>query len=142
MNRATRLCLGFFLVLLLVLIRTYASSIYYDPLIAFFKNIHSSPPLPEFDWVGLLLHMSLRFWMNSLISLSILWLIFSNKELIQLSFVLYGALFVILMIVFMLLLKTYQPGGYMALFYVRRFLIHPLLLLVLIPGVYFFSNSK
>ncbi len=142
MNKGIRILLVLLLLALLVLIRAYAATLFYDPLILFFKMTHSSPALPDFDGVGLFLHISLRFWMNTLISLSILWLIFSNRELVQLSLILYGTLFIILLCAFVLLLYTYEPGAYMALFYVRRFLIHPLLLLVLIPGFYFFRNKK
>lgn len=142
MHKATRLLLGMVLVVLLMLIRAYASTLFYDPLIYFFKMTHATDALPNFDWIGLLLHVSLRFWMNSLISFAILWLIFGNRDLIRFTFILYGAFFIIFSLVFILLLKTYEPGQYMPLFYIRRFLIHPLLLLVLIPGFYFFRNAK
>lgn len=142
MSKTVKLFLGIVLVTFLVLIRAYASDLFYDPLIVFFKNVRDSFFLPDFDWTGLLLHLSLRFWMNSFISLSILWLIFNNRELIQLSLILYAAFFVLFLIAFIFLLKGYQPGAYMALFYVRRFLIHPILLLILIPGFYFFKNRN
>lgn len=142
MNKAIKLILGIVLMTFLVLIRAYASDLFYDPLIVFFKNVRESFSLPDFDWAGLLLHISLRFWINSFISLSILWLIFNNRELIQWSLILFAAFFVLFLIAFIILLKAYQPGAYMSLFYVRRFLIHPILLLILIPGFYFFKNRN
>lgn len=142
MHKVSRFLIGLVLVLLLMLIRAYASTLFYDPLIDFFKITRVTATLPSFDWPGLLLHVSLRFWMNSLISFAILWLIFRNRDLIRFSLILYGAFFLLFLLIFILLLKTFEPGQYMALFYIRRFLIHPLLLLVLIPGFYFFRNAK
>lgn len=142
MDRGIRIIGAILSVGLLVLVRVYASTLFYDPLINFFKNTHSMLPLPMFDWPGLLLNLGLRFWINSMISIFILWILFKNREIIQLSFIIYGFFFLLLMISFSILLLTYQQGAYMGLFYVRRFLIHPLLLLILIPGFYFYRNVK
>ena len=55
--------------------------------------------------------------------------------------VLLSSLLVDLMIAFVLLLNTSADGDHMALFYVRRFLIQPLFLLLLLPAFYFHKRS-
>jgi exosortase F-associated protein len=45
------------------------------------------------------------------------------------------------MIVFVFLLESSAAGEHMALFYVRRFLIQPLFLLLLLPAFYFHKRS-
>lgn len=66
------------LVGVLVLVRAYAPVLFYDPLILFFKSAYATQPLLELDFWGLLWSVSLRFWLNSSISLVILWLWFQK----------------------------------------------------------------
>lgn len=129
-------------ILALVTIRGFSGSLFYDPLILFFKTNYQTEGLPKLDFLGLLLHLSLRFWMNTLLSLFVLWVLFQKREIIQLSLLLYVGLFVVLLVVFSILIKNYESGSYQMLFYVRRFLIHPIPLLLLIPAFYFHSLSK
>lgn len=137
---------------ILVAIRVYQESLFYDPLINFFKTDHSTHLLPEMDTVKLLGNLALRFWMNTLVSLGILWLLFRKKEIIKMSAILFIVVFVILMLTIIILLNgsptidgstdnKLASGGHLALFYVRRFLIQPLFLLLLIPAFYFQKKS-
>ena len=142
MNRRIKIALLFLGFLGLISIRTYASVLFYDPLIGFFESSYHTGQLPDFDLLGLTLNTSLRFWMNSLLSLFILWLLFENKEVVQLSLWLYALSFLLLICIFYYLLAYYDSGSYMSLFYARRFLIQPILLLVLIPAFYFHKLSK
>lgn len=142
MNNYLKIGLIVFAMLSLILLRTYASQIFYDPLIDFFQASYHENMLPQMDVLGILLNTALRFWINTLVSLILLWLFFQNKEVVQLSLWLYAIAFVLLLVIFYFLIKTYDSGSYMALFYVRRFLIQPLLLLILIPAFYFHKLSK
>jgi len=121
----------------LILIRMFEGELFYDPLISFFKVDHSTEQLPAFDAFKLVLHLSLRFLLTTGVSLLILWVLFRKKEIIKLSGVLYGLLFIVLLVVFLVLVQSSQSGGHLALFYVRRFLIQPIFLLLLIPAFYF-----
>ncbi|HPF11048.1 MAG TPA: exosortase F system-associated protein [Flavobacteriaceae bacterium] len=130
------------LVGVLVLVRAYAPVLFYDPLILFFKSAYATQPLLELDFWGLLWSVSLRFWLNSSISLVILWLWFQKRDVVRFSLLLYGLAFVLLLLAFVVLLQTSEAGGMQPLFYVRRFLIHPILLLLLVPGFYFYGSNK
>ncbi|WP_461302673.1 exosortase F system-associated membrane protein [Aureisphaera sp.] len=140
MNKGTQWFVVIVLFGLLILIRAFAADLFYDPLIVFFETTHSTDVLPQMDIGKLLMHTSFRFWLNTFLSLLILWVIFKRKDVLKVSLLLYVCVFVLLMIFFSILLGSDQEGGHMALFYVRRFLIQPLFLLLLIPAFYFQKN--
>ena len=123
---------------LLVLIRAFENSLFYDPLLHFFEMDYKSMSLPEMDTFALQTGVALRFLLNTIISLAILWLVFKDRQIIKLSLILYSFLFSILFMAFSFIIFTSEEsGGHFVLFYVRRFLIQPLLLLILLPAVYF-----
>ena len=122
---------------LLILMRMFEGELFYDPLISFFKTNHSTEKLPQMDHLKLVGNVVLRFMITTCISLGILWVLFRKKEILKVAGLLYLVLFVILMGAFLVLMQSSELGGHMALFYVRRFLIQPLFLLLLIPAFYF-----
>ncbi len=141
MRRITKLFLGVLLGCLLLAIRGFEDSLFYDPILLFFKSTESNMSLPEFDSLRLIGNIALRFLMNTIVSLGILWVVFQKIEIIKLSSLLYVALFLLLLVVYGFLASSEATGQHMALFYVRRFLIQPIFLLVLIPAFYFQKNK-
>ncbi len=127
---------------LLVSIRGFESDLFYDPLIQFFKTDHTTGTLPAFDTLKLLGSISLRYLANTFLSLIILWVLFRDRGIIKLSVMIYLIFFILLMIAYCLLLFYSEPAEYVPLFYVRRFLIQPLLLLILLPAFYFHKRKK
>ena len=125
------------LITLLVLIRMFEADLFYDPLQLFFKTEHSNKVLPDFDLVSMLANVAYRFFLNTLISLGILWWVFKNLSAIKLAGILYIAMFVILFLIYSFLVSSSEAGNHLFLFYVRRFLIQPIFLLLLIPAFYF-----
>ena len=123
-------------IVLLMLVRTYEDSLFYDPLLVFFETDHTTMELPAFEEWKLLLHVLYRFLLNTAISIAILWVLFRNKEVIVFSTILYAIVLIVLGVLFYVLLHTSEAGDYMFLFYVRRFLIQPLLLFLLAPAFY------
>jgi exosortase F-associated protein len=153
MNRITKTIIVVFLVGILVLIRGFEEVLFYDPLTTFFKSVQSYDGLPQFETLKLLVNVAMRFLLNTLVSLGVLWVLFQNKDVIKLSGLLYGVLFVVLFAVFCYILvskgspmgstdKTSETDNFMSLFYVRRFLIQPLFLLILIPAFYFQKKKQ
>lgn len=123
---------------LLVLIRAFEDTLFYDPLLHFFEMDYKSMPLPEMDTFALQTGIALRFLLNTIISLAILWLVFQDRGIIKLSLILYSFLFAILFMAFSFIIFTSEESsGHFVLFYVRRFLIQPLFLLILLPAFYF-----
>ncbi len=129
-------------VVALVLVRTLESSVFYDPLLSFFKTGHLTQSLPEFNFWKLIGFTSLRFWVNSFLSLGILWFVFNDREVLKVSVVVYVFFYLVCIFLFGFLLQHSSKGDFLFLFYVRRFLIQPLVLLLLLPAFYLFKKSK
>lgn len=125
------------LFLALVLVRAVAPDIFYDPFIDYFRNDYLSEPIPAFSGRKLLLHMAFRYSLNALISLGILYFAFLNKDFVRFSLKFYVLAFVILAAVYFMILRGELANGYLFAFYVRRFLIHPLFVLILLPAFYY-----
>ena len=128
-------------IILLVCVRIYEASLFYDPLLLFFTEDFALLPLPELNKWKLIGSTAFRFILNSLLSIVILLIVFKNKEVVKVSLMLYGMLFVVLMLVFFVLLKSTSVGDHLPLFYVRRFLIQPLFLLILLPAFYVYQKK-
>jgi exosortase F-associated protein len=67
---------------------------------------------------------------------------FERKDYLTFSGFFLMLAFMILIIVFVLLLRDDFESGYLLPFYIRRFIIHPLFLLLLLPAFYYQKLSK
>ncbi|MDT0293991.1 exosortase F system-associated protein [Mesonia ostreae] len=134
--------LGIGCVLLLVSIRLFEDVLFHDPLVGFYKSNFNEMDPPHFDTWKLIGFTSLRFFMNTTLSLLILFLAFSKKSILKFSALFYGLAFVVLISVFFVLLSPLETKNYMFLFYVRRFLIQPVFLLLLLPAFYYQQSIK
>lgn len=137
MNKTIRYILVFMLFLLLILVRAFASKLFYDPLIDYFKNDYLYTAIPEVNQWKLISSMFFRYSLNSLISLAIIWLLFLKIDILKFSGFFLTVAFMLLGFVFMLLLKTNFESGYLLPFYIRRFIIHPMFLILLLPAFYY-----
>ena len=142
MKKPIKILLLGLLAFLLVLIRVYENDLFYDPFLYFFKLENSPDLLPIFNSIQLLGNIILRFSMNTVLSLAILWVVFKDKGIIFFSLLLYLILFAIIFLTFCYLLFYTDSNNFLALFYVRRFLIQPIFLLILLPAFYFQKNRK
>ncbi|HIB49457.1 MAG TPA: exosortase F system-associated protein [Flavobacteriaceae bacterium] len=142
MNNALKILLIIIGIALLVLIRAFETDLFYDPLLAFFKTDHTTMALPELDKLKTLVHVLFRFLLNTGVSIGILWVLFQNRGVVLFSLVLYGILALVLGILLYVLLHISEAGEHMLLFYVRRFLIQPLPLFLLVPAFYVQQRQK
>lgn len=127
----------------LLLIRAFEDRLFYDPLLDFFKDDYKILPLPSMDVFSLTVGIVFRYFLNALFSLAILWLVFLDRDIIKLSIVIYLVLLVLFLITFLLLVHFFKENHYMLiLFYVRRFLIQPIFLLLLLPSFYFHKRKS
>lgn len=124
-------------VLLLIAVRIFEIQLFYDPFLLFFKMDYQNKELPIYDIWHLFLGITLRYFLNAVLSLCVIYLLFAKKSMLQLSAVLYLFLFVILSISFFGILKFQDQPDYFLLFYIRRFLIQPLFLVLFIPAFYY-----
>ncbi|AWH85059.1 exosortase F system-associated protein [Flavobacterium album] len=122
------------LLVLLVLVRVFEEKLFYDPLLAFFRK--EDKELPEYDSMQLFFGLAFRYGLNMLFSLGIIWLAFKDKSVMKLTTVLYAVFFVLLTAVLFISLNTEKPS-LLLIFYVRRFLIQPLFLILFLPAFYY-----
>lgn len=131
-----------FLVALLVLIRAYEDQLFYDPFLNYFKSDFKNLPLPNFDAFQLFMGLFFRYTLNTVISLGIIYILFKEIQMVQFALILYYFFFMILMGAFFYIIYYSREPNNLALFYVRRFLIQPIFVLLFVPGFYFQKQNK
>ena len=128
------------LILVLILVRVFENKLFYDPFLAFFKDDFQNKELPEFDALKLFFGLFSRYFMNSCITILILFLLFKDISIVKLTTFLLLIFFVVLIIALFVILYFSKHPDYLTLFYVRRFLIQPLFLILFIPA-FFYQKS-
>lgn len=130
-----------FLVGLLVLVRAFENDLFYDPFLNYFKEENTSI-YPVIEPFKLFLNLIFRYFINTIISLTILYIIFKDLNLIKFSSILYVLFFLVLIISFYFALNFFDESHKMMLFYIRRFIIQPVFILLFIPAFYFQKKSE
>lgn len=125
-----------------VLVRTFENDLFYDPFLDYFKRDYNLIPYPPADSVKLILNFLLRFAINSGLSLALLYVIFRKKDIIRFAAILYAVLFVCFLVAFLVFWKGWAGEQKTLLFYSRRFLIQPLLILLFLPAFYFQERTE
>ncbi|WP_243412137.1 exosortase F system-associated protein [Flavobacterium sp. M31R6] len=128
--------------ILLVSVRAFEKQLFYDPFLVYFEGDYMKSALPEFDNLKLFFGLSFRFFLNTILSLGILYFLFRDKEMISFASILYLSLFIILIASFFCMLLFFENQENLLLFYVRRFLIQPLFLILFIPAFYYQKLNK
>ena len=141
MSKRARTILIFILFVLLFLVRAYEMQMFYDPLIEYFQNDYLYKSIPEINSWHLVVDMLYRYSVNSVISLGIIYLIFQNKKYLKFSGFLLMFAFMMMIIIFAFLLRSNFESGYLLPFYIRRFIVHPLFLIILLPAFYYHKKS-
>lgn len=141
MGKITRVILIIVLLLLLVALRGYFESFFYDPFIKYFKTSFLTKSIPPLHFTIYFFNVFLRYFINTAISLLVIYLIFLNEKYIAFALKFYGIAFVVLSVLLYVLLKIDTPN-IMLLFYVRRFLMQPLFLFVLVFAFYYYKHNN
>lgn len=137
MNKLLKYITFFILVSLLVLIRIFEEQLFYDPYLSFFKNDYLYIDSPRQEVFKLALFTTIRFVLNTLISLGILFVLFRDKGIIKFSCLIYGLAYIVFMSLFLYFVINPKQEDYYLFFNIRRFLIQPLIALLLIPAFYY-----
>ncbi len=137
MDKKYRIAIILLLFLALILVRAFESVLFYDPFILYFEDYFLHSPIPVFSGRKLLLSMTFRYLLNTLISLVIIHVAFQNWSFTRFSVKFYLLAYVVLTVTFFIILKGELANGYLFAFYIRRFLIHPLFVLLLLPAFYY-----
>ncbi|MGB6084488.1 exosortase F system-associated membrane protein [Moheibacter sp.] len=137
MNKWIRYTLAAVLIFGLILVRKYEDNLFYDPFLAFFKGDFLNKEFPEYDLVRISIHIIFRYVLNSILSLGIIGLLFWSWKYVKFTaLVLLGFLLILLPLYLFMIESEFSIGENLG-FYIRRFLIQPMVLLILIPAFYY-----
>jgi exosortase F-associated protein len=130
------------LIALLFLIRAFENDLFYDPLIKYFQNDYLYSSMPEVNTWKLVINLLFRYTLNSIVTLAVVYVAFNKKSYVKFAGFFLMVAFMLLIGVFVFLLKNEFKDSYLLPFYIRRFLIHPLFLLLLFPAFYYLKLNK
>lgn len=142
LNHKVRILLAIVLVIMLALVRAYEDVLFYDPFLNYFKTDYHNLPLPKIENVSLFFGLLFRYFLNTILSLAVIYVLFKDIEAVKFASLLYLVFFVILVIIFFISLSFFGEANKMALFYIRRFLIQPIFLLLFLPAFYFQKQNQ
>jgi exosortase F-associated protein len=128
--------------LLLVLIRVFEDELFYDPYLLFFKSDYLQMDFPRREVLKLTLFTSLRYLLNTILSLGILYVFFKDKSIVKFSALVYISAYMILILIFLYFVINPKQEDYYLFFSFRRFLIQPILLLLLLPAFYYYKLKQ
>ncbi|WP_188407150.1 exosortase F system-associated membrane protein [Psychroflexus salis] len=137
MNKSLKIGLIIVCFILLALIRMFQSELFNDPFIDFYKENYLQKQPPEIQQFSLYLNTAFRYFLNTIISLFAIYIAFPKKSVIKFSVFFYTVAFVLLMLMKIVVVNQLQPELYSLLFYIRRFLIQPIFVIVLLPAFYY-----
>ncbi len=121
----------------LISVRVLEDRIFYDPFLEYFHEADKNIPFPSFEWGKLILGHVFRFILNLFFSCLIIHFLFKKKD-----WTLQGALLMVIVFgitfpVYLYCISDRFEIGYLFSFYMRRFVIQPLILLLIIPLFYY-----
>ena len=125
------------IIFVLILVRAFESKLFYDPFLEFFHGESQNKPLPEYDGFKLFFGLFFRYLINSVITILIIYLLFKEISIVKLTSFLLVAFFVVLIVTLFLILNFSSQPDYLFIFYIRRFLIQPLFLILFVPAFYY-----
>jgi exosortase F-associated protein len=119
------------------MIRYFENELFYDPYLSFFENDYLYIDNPRREVFKLTVFTTLRYVLNSVISLGILYVFFRDRNIIKFSAFVYAVAYVVLLVLFLYFVLNPRKEDYYLFFNIRRFLIQPIILLLLLPAFYY-----
>ncbi|ROI02231.1 exosortase F system-associated protein [Chryseobacterium sp. G0240] len=118
-------------------VRILEDKLFYDPFLDYFHEANKNIDFPSFEWGRLISGYLFRFALNLVFSCLIIHGLFRNRQ-----WTIQGAM--MMLIVFGIALPIYLyciydkfEIGYLFSFYMRRFVIQPLIILLIVPMFYY-----
>lgn len=142
MSKTTKYILLVILFGLLALIRFFEEQLFYDPYLSFFESDYLYMDNPRREVFKLTAYTTLRYVLNTFISLGILYVFFRDKNIVKFSAIIYAIAYVILLALFLYFVLNPKQEDYYLFFNIRRFLIQPIILLLLLPAFYYHKQRQ
>ena len=121
----------------LIGVRMLEDQLFYDPFLHYFHEANKNAFFPDFEGTKLVLNYLFRFLLNLFFSAVVVHFIFKNKEWTIQAVVLMIIVFAITLPLYLYCIHTKFEIGCLFSFYMRRFVIQPLILLLIIPLFYY-----
>lgn len=121
----------------LIGVRFVESQLFYDPFLEYFHQMNKTDAFPHFEWGRLIFHHFFRFILNLLFSIIIIHFLFKKLEWTIQGAILILIVFAITFPMYIFCVSQQFEVGYLISFYMRRFVIQPLILLLIIPMFYY-----
>lgn len=118
-------------------VRILEDQIFYDPFLNYFHEGNKNISFPEFEWGKLIISHLFRFILNLFFSCIIIHFLFKNKDWTVQGAVLISIIFIITFPIYLYCISDRFDIGYLFSFYMRRFVIQPLILLLIVPLFYY-----
>lgn len=131
-----KILIAIFVIICFGIIRAFESEIFYDPFLTYFESDFKNASFPQVDSSKLFYGLLLRYVLNTILSLILVYALFQDYEILKFSAIVYCFFLLILFGMFFIILNHF-PGGNWLLFYVRRFIIQPIFVLLFIPAFYY-----
>ena len=125
----------------LIGVRMMEDRLFYDPFLDYFHLANKDAVFPDFVWFKLVLNYLFRFLLNLILSAVVVHFIFKNKQWTVQAMVLMLIVFAITFPIYLYAISTKFEIGYLFSFYMRRFVIQPLILLLIIPMFYYRKHA-
>lgn len=133
--------LSWFLVIIgvcgLISVRMLEDQIFYDPFLKYFHEADVQIAIPQFEWGKLILSHIFRFLLNLFFSYVIIHFLFKNKIWTIQGAILISIFFVITFPIYLYCISDRFEIGHLFSFYMRRFVIQPLIILLIVPLFYY-----
>lgn len=121
----------------LIGVRILESQLFYDPFLEYFKHSGNGKIFPEVNWWPMTAGYLFRFLLNFIFSLVIVQFLFQKKAWTLQAAVLILLVFLIVFPIYLICIHNHFEIGEMFVFYIRRFVIQPLTLLLIVPLFYY-----
>ena len=121
----------------IVSVRIFEDTLFYDPFLNYFHEATKNSAFPDFEWMALVSSHLFRFALNLLFSCIIIHFIFKNKAWTAQGALLIIIIFAITFPIYLYCISDRFDVGYLFSFYIRRFVIQPIILLLIIPLFYY-----
>lgn len=141
-HKSLRILLIGVLFIALVLVRVFESKLFYDPYILFYKSHNSVDILKKLNFNLLLLNVFYRYLLNTILSIAVLYIAFNKKDILRFCTLFYCGAFIVLITAYTITENTLTEDTYQLFFYIRRFLIQPIFVLLLLPAFYYQKLHK
>lgn len=127
---------------LLVLVRVFEHELFYDPYLLFFQNDYLYMDFPRRETFKLVVYTTLRYVINSGLSMGIIYLFFKDRGILHFSFLMYVMAYALLLIPFLYFVINPRQEDYYLFFNIRRYLIQPILLLIFLPAFSYYRLKR